>query len=210
MSKIILAIILIILNICSSRFLSETIKLPAPQTEGGMPLYETMNNRHSNRDFTKGAELSLEELSQLLWVGYGIKKDGHRSAASSHGIYPFDMYVFMSSGVYKYKPETHELELIFNKDFRELTGNDEYVPNASINIALVGVLEREAYIKDEEIRRWSCDLDAGHTLQNMLLYAANAELKCVPRLNFAQTKILSILGLDDKNYYIPLCISIGK
>lgn len=215
MLKMSLGLLFILFTLTSSRgisttFLAETIKLPSPNTTAGMPIYEAMNIRHSSRDFVSGTDLTNEELSQLLWLGYGKKENGHRSPASSKGKYPFDVYVFMRTGVYKYLPEPHELELITNRDFRGLTGNDAYVTNASINVVFVGVLEREDHIKEIEPKKMSCDLDAGHAAQHFLLYAVSQNLKCVPRLNFVQSGMLSILGLDEQNYYIPLCLSIGK
>lgn len=45
----------------------EIIKLPAPKTEGGMPLMHGLKERQSGHEFSS-RKLSLETLSNLLWA----------------------------------------------------------------------------------------------------------------------------------------------
>lgn len=187
------------------------IQLKDPVTKGGMPLFEAQANRKSQRDFTKGGKLTLDELSQLLWAGYGENRYfGLKTAASSHAKYPFDLYVFDSEGVYKYIPSENQLEQVKEGDYRAVTGAQDFVKDAAVNIALVGVMEREEYLPDLKVRKVKCDLDAGHATYNMLLYCASAGLKAVPRALFDKDALLSLLGLKEPEYYIPLCLSAGK
>lgn len=56
------------------------IQLPLPQTDGGRPLVQVLNDRQSIRDFRRD-KLPLQTLSNLLWAGFGIKRpDSRRSS----------------------------------------------------------------------------------------------------------------------------------
>ncbi len=60
------------------------IKLPEPDTAGGMPLMQALNERQSARDFSPEL-LSLQELSNICWAAWGINRaeTGRRTAPSS-------------------------------------------------------------------------------------------------------------------------------
>jgi len=61
----------------------EIVKLPAPKTDGGMPLMQALKERKSSREFSKD-KLSLPTLSNLLWAAWGINRlDGHHTAPSA-------------------------------------------------------------------------------------------------------------------------------
>jgi len=61
----------------------ETIKLPPPQKKGGMSLMKALNNRQSQRSYSN-KDLSLKQMSNLLWAAYGINRpNGYRTAPSA-------------------------------------------------------------------------------------------------------------------------------
>ncbi|MCW4055039.1 MAG: nitroreductase family protein [Candidatus Bathyarchaeota archaeon] len=67
--------------------------------------------------------LSLQELSQLLWSAYGYtnvtyKTTYHRTTPSAHGIYPLVIFVSNATGVYQYLPENHSVTEILHSDKR--------------------------------------------------------------------------------------------
>ena len=51
----------------------QAIALPAPQTTGGMPLMQALQNRHTTRGFKERA-LPLQTLSNLLWAAFGVNR----------------------------------------------------------------------------------------------------------------------------------------
>ena len=84
-----------------------------------------MLERRSIREYTD-LPLTLEDVSQLLWAGQGITADwGGRTAPSAGALYPLEVYLVagnvknLSAGVYKYKPEGHELVKVFDGDVRK-------------------------------------------------------------------------------------------
>ena len=50
-------------------------KLPDPNREGGMPLMQALNERHSVKQFGDKA-IDDQTLSDLLWAAYGVNHSG--------------------------------------------------------------------------------------------------------------------------------------
>ena len=115
----------------------EIIKLPAPKTEGGMPLMQALKERESGREFSS-RKLSQETLSNLLWAAWGINRpDGHRTAPSARNLQDIDVYVAMDDGLYLYEAKNHQLQKILSEDIRGATGNQAYVKDAALNLIFV-------------------------------------------------------------------------
>ncbi|NNG06885.1 MAG: nitroreductase, partial [Desulfobacteraceae bacterium] len=70
--------------------------LPNAQTDGTVSLEKTIKVRRTIRSFAS-KQLTLEQLSQLLWAAYGITEDrGYKRAAASGGAcYPMDIYAIV-------------------------------------------------------------------------------------------------------------------
>ncbi len=104
------------------------INLPQPDTNGRLPLEQTIKQRRSRRYFSN-ASLTQQELGQILWAAQGITgSKGHRSAPSAFGSYPITLYVMVANvdgiaqGVYQYFPELHAMKRILNGNaHREIT-----------------------------------------------------------------------------------------
>ena len=64
----------------------ERVYLPPPQKEGGMPLYEALNLRKSERDFDPTKQLNSQIISNALWSCYGQNRDkGFKTIPSAKG-----------------------------------------------------------------------------------------------------------------------------
>ena len=74
---------------------------------------DALRNMHFAREWT-AENLSLQELSQLLWAAYGYSnvtslgghKKYHKTTPSSNGLYPLIIFVSNATGVYKYLPDS--------------------------------------------------------------------------------------------------------
>jgi len=99
---------------------SKTIKLNEPNKKRGLPVMETLSARASVREWSD-KELSLQDLSDLLWAANGINRPDSkkRTAASAMNAQDVDVYVFMKDGAYLYDASQHALILIAAGDFRE-------------------------------------------------------------------------------------------
>jgi hypothetical protein len=133
---------------------SETIALPEPQKEGGIPLMVAISKRRSDREFSK-QELPLPLLSNLLWAAYGVNRaDGWRTAPSALNAQEIDVYVALPSGAYLYDAAANHLRLIVSSDLRSITGYQDFVDEAPLDLVfvvdysrmnLVPVAVRESY-----------------------------------------------------------------
>ncbi len=77
------------------------------------------------RNGFQDAELTQEQLAQLLWAAAGVTtEDGRRTAPSAGALYPLDLYVVVTQvtglepGLYLYQPEQHALAKVLAGDFR--------------------------------------------------------------------------------------------
>jgi len=170
------------------------IALPPPEQHGGVPLMEALAQRHSTRDFSPAA-LPLPLLSGLLWAAYGVnRKDGGRTAPSALNAQEIDVFVALPSGAYCYDPAAHELRLVAANDLRRVTGYQDFVDEAPMDLVyvadharmhLVPVGKRESY----------ASVAAGAIAQNVYLFAAGNGLATVLRAWIDRMAIADALGL---------------
>ncbi|MDR1658519.1 MAG: nitroreductase family protein [Deltaproteobacteria bacterium] len=100
----------------SAQAQAEVIPLPPPSQSGGMPLMEALSKRQSYRAF-RADNLSLEHLSNILWAAFGVSRpDGKRTIPTSHGRNEMAVYAVVSSGVYLYDADTHQLTRVLQGD----------------------------------------------------------------------------------------------
>ena len=105
-------VVFVFVFVRTSIFAVEKIKLPAPVKSGGKPLMTALSQRVSSRSFSK-KELSLQQISNLLWAAFGINRpDGKRTAPTARNSQEFDIYVAMKKGLYVYDPKANSLMLI--------------------------------------------------------------------------------------------------
>jgi Nitroreductase family len=114
-----------------------TIALPVPDKAGGMPLMEAISKRHSAREFA-AKELPLRMLSSLLWAADGVNRaDGGRTAPSAMNAQEIDLYVALPSGAYLYDAAANALQLIAGSDIRRVTGYQDFVDEAALDLVYV-------------------------------------------------------------------------
>jgi SagB-type dehydrogenase family enzyme len=180
--------------------------LPAPDKTGGKPLMQALNERQTTRSFTEES-LTLQQLSDLLWAGFGINRSdqGKRTAPSAMNWQEIDMYVTLPEGTYLYVAETHLLKFINNKDLRKETGSQDFVAGAALNIVYVadmakrGLKEADKIIDSDLFMSYS---DAAFIAQNIYLYCASADLGCVVRGSVPDNNLASELGLRQEQKII--------
>ena len=203
--------IFILFNICNNSDIGKVIKLPEPKRQGGMSLFDALNIRQSSRDFNDSIKVNPEIISQALWSCYGIRQGNLRTVPSSKGWYPFTVYVFLEEGVFTYNPEGHELTKVFDGDHREVTGTQtEIVSKARINFVFVADLNKPSILPESKTaRKTSAMADIGHITMTLYLFASAYNMKGLARGSFDEAKILTFLGLNKEDYYIPLTFSLG-
>ncbi|KMW48603.1 nitroreductase family protein [Ralstonia insidiosa] len=157
------------------------IALPPPHLGGGTVLMTALAKRKSVRAFAQ-TPLSLQQLSELLWAADGINRPetGGHTAPSAHGLNEVDIYVALPEGVYRYEPEPHRLRLKHAVDARNLTGYQDFVGTAPLDLVYV-VNHARADQMPQSQRETFSGVAAGAISQNVSLYCASAGLACVVR-----------------------------
>ncbi|MGB9907127.1 MAG: SagB/ThcOx family dehydrogenase [Candidatus Saccharicenans sp.] len=157
------------------------IKLPPPQQEGGKPLMECLKLRQSQRDFSPD-KLSPQVLSNLLWAAYGINRpdSGKRTVPSAVNWQNIDLYVATADGLFLYEAKDHALIQVLKEDIRGLTGTQDFVKIAPVNLVYVGDYARIPRGSDEDKRFYSA-AHAAFISQNVYLFCASEGLATVVR-----------------------------
>ena len=88
--------------------LAESMKLPAPDMDGGLTVMQALKARHSERTFA-GTSLSDRELSGLLWAANGFNRPDRRTNATGLNKQTIVLFVCMKSGAYRYDAKANEL-----------------------------------------------------------------------------------------------------
>jgi len=159
----------------------EPIQLLKPQMDGGKPLMQVLQERHSTREYSS-EELHLQTLSDLLWAAFGINRaeSGKRTAPSARNMQEIDIYVALAKGLYLYDAKTHTLLPVLGKDIRALTGKQEYVGGAPLNLVYVADYAKMGD-RPEEDKIFYSAANTGFISQNVYLYCASAGLGTVVR-----------------------------
>jgi len=139
------------------------IALPVPAKTGGKALNEVLAARRSVRVYEE-KELSLQQISDLLWAANGISsEDGKRTAPSAINRQEIELYVLLPSGGYFWDPKDNVLKQLSDKDLRAAGGRMK----APLYLLLVADCERAA---NEHYAR----IDTGYVSQNIYLGAVSA------------------------------------
>ena len=173
----------------------ELMKLPPPQTTGGKPLMQALQERHSAREFAS-KPLPPQVLSNLLWAAAGVNRPdtGRRTAPSARDWREIDIYVVLADGTYVYDPNAHALRRVLARDVRALTGKQDYVASAPLNLVYVADNSRMAEASVEDQNRYAA-ADTGFIAQNVYLFCASAGLNTVVRGLVDRTALAAALGL---------------
>lgn len=224
-SVILLATILIALACClDSRDVDEgtagitnasIVVLPAPDYQGDVSVEEAIQKRRSIRTYAEG-NLTLDEISQLLWAAQGITGlYGGRAAPSAGATYPLETYLIVGevenlrSGVYKYVPSDHALVKKIDGDKRrilaEAASNQIWAADGAVMIVFTADYERTTSRYGERGIRY-VHMEVGHAAENVYLEAAALDLGTVVIGAFNDEQVKTILNLEDETplYIMPV------
>jgi SagB-type dehydrogenase family enzyme len=181
--RVMLAVLIMVL-ICPVLVLAQDlkpIKLLAPQTTGGRPFMQVLQDRKSTREFDS-RELPLQVLSNMLWAACGINRpdSGKRTAPSAVNWQEIDVYVATAHGLYLYNAKAHMLQPVLAEDIRTMTGRQSYVQEAAVNLIYVADQARMGNVTSDDKSLYSA-ADTGFISQNVYLYCASEGLATVVR-----------------------------
>lgn len=186
------------------------ISLPKAAKSSGILLEEAITLRRSKRAGYKH-EISLDELSRLLWSAQGITADKKRTVASAGMTFPLELYIIaknvetLKQGLYKYLPESHSIELIREQDFtpalEKARGKYAFVTDAPVCILIAADSGRTTQ-RFAERGVMYVYMEAGSAYQNISLEAVNLGLGTVVVGAFDVKSLKDSLNIASE----PLCI----
>lgn len=188
----------------------EVVALPKPVLKNGMSVEEALGRRESVRSFSAKA-LTDKEISRLLWSGQGkTRRWGGRTAPSAGALYPLELYIVLSDGVYRYDPDSHQLVLHLKENVsvsltRAALGQG-CVREAPAVIIITAVYERTTCKYGERGERYVA-IEVGHAAENVLLRAVSLGLGAVPVGAFSDRQVQEVLHLPPDHeplYLIPV------
>lgn len=205
MKKLILAVLMtvLILPVMAQKNKDEAkvadkpmeIKLPMPERKGGMPLYEALDNRMTQRKFA-ATPLDEQQLSNLLWCAGGVnREDGKLTSPTARNAQEIEIYVFMEKGVFLYVPKDNMLKMILPEDHRmEVSERSKMPVEAPVTLLFYANYDKmEGF--DETAREFYGATDSGFVSQNVYLYCAANKLSTV---------VMGAINRDHLNELIPV------
>ena len=193
------------------KVMKEEILLPAPQLKGEISVEQAIGQRRSRRRYSS-QELTLAQISQLLWSAQGLtdKRRRFRAAPSAGARYPMELYLLNKDGLFHYLPDGHKLKQVSQKDLRRQLADaalgQDFVAQAAVNIVISAIYQRVTSRYGMRGERYT-DIEVGHIAQNIHLQAEALGLGSVPVGAFNDQAVKNLLKLPDNQeplYIIPV------
>jgi len=194
------------------------IKIPS------MDLREAIEKRSSLRRFSQ-TELSLEELSYLLWLTQGVKNVTDRPATertvpSAGSRHAFETYMLINRvgnlepGVYRYAALKHFIYLVnreagVNETLTAACKGQSHIRTSAVTFFWVADMSRMTWRYCERAYRYVF-LDAGHICQNLYLAAESIQCGVCGIAAYDDDLLNAALGVNGKDTVTLYAATIGK
>jgi SagB-type dehydrogenase family enzyme len=171
------------------------IQLLKPQMDGGRPLMQVLKDRRSSRAFS-AEKLPVQVLSNMLWAAFGVNRpdSGKRTAPSAMNWQEIDIYVATADGLYLFDAKGFKLQPLLAEDVRALTGGQDFVREAPVNLVYVADFAKTGKATSEE-REFYSAIDTGFISQNVYLYCASEGLATVVRGTVDRPALAKVMRL---------------
>ena len=176
---------------------AQNVKLPEPDKNVSMTLYQALQQRKSVREYST-KDIDDMKLSQLLWAAVGINRpDGHLTAPTAINAQDITVYVCRKDGAYLYVAKDNTLQKVSDKDLRKSVASAQaFAAVAPISLVIVtdNAKFRGGSTNGPTI---SGAIDAGYVSQNIDLACEALGLCTVPRATMDKEALKKELKLTD-------------
>lgn len=203
-----------------------TVELPKPVITSEYSIEKVLSERRSVRKYSD-EQVTLEEVSQLLWSAYGITytreglpdfvRGGFKTAPSAGARYPLEIYLVAGDvkgllpGIYWYVPQGHVIHRLSDGDVRsDLMAaclSQKFAGEAPASIVWSAVYERCTEKYGERGRdRYVC-MDLGHSAQNVYLQCGALGLGTCAIGAFSDDALKKLIGMTEEEeplYVMPV------
>lgn len=180
---------------------AQDIALLTPETGKGVNVMQAFNQRRSTREFDS-KELTLQDMSNLLWATMGInRQDNKLTAPSCRNLQEIRLFVITANGAYEYIPLSHSLHQVAEGDLRQMVaGQQDFVTKAPVSLLMVADMDKFGNTDSRSMTMAA--IDAGIVTENACIAAAGLGLATVPHASMESDKLRQALGLTETQ--IPL------
>lgn len=185
---------LLAMALMTTMLLGQDITLPSPKKNVRMSLFKALDQRESERNFSK-KKIKDEKLSQLLWASAGINRpNGRRTFPSALNTQEVMVFVCREDGAYLFNPQKNVLKKVSGKDLRkDIADNQKEVAKAPVFIVLAADLNKFKG-RNDKVEIYGA-LDVGYVSQNVCLACEALGLATVPRASMDKRKLEKALDL---------------
>lgn len=169
---------------------------------------DVLRDRRTERRYAS-RPLSAQLLSDLLWAACGINRSAvrGRTTPSAHDAQDIDIYVVLPDAAWHYDPLRHVLQRPTRRDLRRLSGRQDFVSQAPVNLVFVSDFRRFPRDSDAD-RLFYSAADAGFVSQNVYLFCASEGLATMVRAYIDKPALARALSLAPSQRVI-LAQSVG-
>ena len=168
------SLVSIVIAMAAMSMMAADIDLPAPQTTGGMSLMEAVANRKTTRKFSADKQLSLQQLSNLLWVADGFNRPDKLTIPTAMNSQEIILYVLRPDGAYRYDNRANRLIQVSTENLNPASAKQEFAQKCPLNIVI-------AYDTAKMRMERFANNDAGAVMQNIYLWCASEGINTVVR-----------------------------
>jgi len=183
-----------------------------------------INLRESIRSY-KQVNISLSELSYLLWCTQGVKEvfsgiATKRTVPSAGARHAMETTLLVNRvdglkpGLYRYLSLEHQLGVfkidnhISDEIVKSAFGQD-FIKNSAVTFIWMAVIYRMKWRYGERAYRYIF-LDAGHVAQNLYLSAESIGCGVCAIAAFSDDEMNQILNIDGKEQFVVYMATVGK
>ena len=176
---------------------AENVKtLPAPETEGGMPIMEAIAKRKTAREFS-AKKINDQDLSNILFAAWGVSHDDKRTIPTARNLQKMNVYAVFDDEIWLYDGKENNLTKVGEaKDVMGFIAKQDFVAEAPLTLIFIATPDERGYAQ----------MHAGSAYQNVGLYCAAKGLNNVVRGMIDFEEIGKALGLKDEKVMITQTI----
>lgn len=183
----------------------DTVELPEVKPGAPGSFSDLMHRRRSIRTFGQGS-MTLDQVAKIVFAAQGItRRNMYRTVPSAGALYPLEISIVtgpvqgLDPGVYKYRPQGHELELIASGDRRKELAQQSYrqmwVAEAQAVVVICAVYGRVTAKYGQRGVRYA-HIEAGCVAQNISLEGINLGLGSTVVGAFSDSGVAEVIKAD--------------
>ncbi len=197
------ALFLVLMTAMAAGVFAQDITLSKPAAKLGVDAVDAIKARAAAREFVK-KDVSVADLSTIVWAGNGLKGPDAVSGASKAGatipvsgdVNYVNLYVLNAKGAYRYDPAANVLKQVNNKDVRGAITEENIATAAFMILYTVDNTKTPAFLKN--VPALVHDIAVGtasYGAQNIGLAAAGLKISSIVMFNIKADATASSLKL---------------